>query len=173
MRVQALSPAERARFRLTHDLKDRESYAVDLIATVCRVDVVDAQRFWDNTSVGEAYTLLTQCEAVLTRDTISEYVDVLHEDAFLSSIMRVCEHYRIGFSDFALWSDVDQNLALAYFLESRDTCPGCGLPKRLRKQLIHLSSEQCIHCQELKEAQDSIPDEIRGHTHIVIKPSEP
>lgn len=170
MRKRSLSPSERAVFRLTHDLTDRDGYAVDLIALVCGISSEDAQRAWDDNSLGEALELLSECEAELQRDTVQEYIDALANDAYLASVMRVCEFYKINFTQFSQWSHRDQNLALGYFLDSRDTCPGCGLAKRLRTEYVRLSSETCVHCQQLSEARKSIPELVRDHTHLTIVP---
>lgn len=168
--MRHLTPGERAAFRLTHDLSDRDGYAVDLL-TLCGWQ--DAQQFWDEAPAGRAYEALSQCEDELARDTIAEHVNALVEDPFLTSVMRVCEHYRVSLTEFTAWPARDQNLALAYYLESRDTCPGCGLAKRLRKQFVQLSSESCVHCQQMSEARKSIPDTVRDFTHITILPETP
>lgn len=170
MRTRSLSPSEKAIFRLTHDLNDRDAYAVDLIALVCGIPEEEAQTAWDESSVGGAFGLLSECEVELQRESFQEYVDVLAQDAYLASVMRVCESYRISLTQFSSWSPRDQNLAIAYFLDSRNTCPGCGLAKRLRTEFVRLSSETCVHCQQISEARKSIPELVRDHTHLTIVP---
>lgn len=168
MDVRPLSLGERAAFQHSHDLSERDAYAVDLIALCCGVHRDEAQHFWDNESVGATHELVSRCEEELKRDTVKPATDLLAADSLLSAILGVCEHYQITFTQFQTWSAQDQELAVAYYIESRDTCPGCGLSKRLRNTFITIKSETCIHCEQLKHVQDSMPEDIRHKTHLTI-----
>lgn len=170
MEPRTLTVTERALFRLTHDMSERDGYAAELIALVYRIPRGEAQTLWDESSVGEAHQIISTAENALNGESVQEHIDALVADPELSAIMRVCEHYQISFTQFSEWTALDQDLALAFFIESRDTCPGCGLAKRLRKQYVKLGSEQCVHCQQLAEAKKKIPDELRDHTHLTVHP---
>lgn len=172
--VTGLSRAAWSAFLDEHDLDDDDAYAPDLIAACTGKTGVEAQEAWDEWPVDAAYTLLEGCLRA-SRPCFEWAHDRIREDGHLATELAVCAEQGISLTDFHARSVRDQDLALAQYVESRDTCPGCGMPSRTMKdpRLGKVTDHRCVHCQRLRAIGEDMPDEIKPYTHLIVSVVEP
>lgn len=84
----------------------------------------------------------------------------------------VAAHYRIPHSQFMAWEPRDRQIALAYHVESRDRCPGCGVPSRLMQDVegADLHQAECGWCEERDRVLADIPEQRRTSVHVHVAP---
>lgn len=89
--------------------------------------------------------------------------------------MAVCAEYRVPHSEFLLWSELDQDKALAYYRFKQSVCTQCGTEEntwvvrdeegRTRPILpppLEPETYRCFGCELIQKAQADVPNEEKG-----------
>jgi hypothetical protein len=129
---------------------------------------------WPSSVAADVWAALVQAASRVSEPIDYEWAaERISRSPRLQLEMAVCQEYRIPLSVFRGWAPDDQAHALAYLAESRDRCPGCGVPSRvmLDPDGGRVSVRACEWCRELEETRSELDDSQRGHTHLSAYPA--
>lgn len=93
----------------------------------------------------------------------------LRRAPLLALEMAVAHEYRIPHSQLLRWAPDDRALAIAHLVEQRNTCPGCGVPRRAMRDpdAATVEADGCFWCGQLAQAQRGAGDEM--HPRVQVK----
>lgn len=151
-----------------------------LIAACTGQSLAETELLWERGEVDEAEEILEACVRLSAPGSWEWAKRRLLRDPRLRLELRFCGKAGVSHSHFLggprLFTDDDQDLALASLDLDLDRCPGeCGVPTAAMNDPDAASVEQltCIHCEQLEIARKSIPPEERDRVHVFVVPAPP
>lgn len=126
---------------------------------------------WPDDLPGDAWASLTEWSMRVSGPEGFEWaVDRLRRAPLFRLEAAAAHHYRIPYSVFMGWDDDDRAVAIGYLVETRDVCPGCGVPARLMGQydVADVVTTVCVWCEVLQADAEGETSRAR-HSHIALR----
>jgi hypothetical protein len=114
----------------------------------------DVAATWPDTLTPDAWQELADAATQLSSPEGFEWAQIrIRRSPLLALEMAVAHEYRVTRSELLSWPSDDRAYALAFHVEQKDRCPGCGVPSRamLKYEAAFLRLRGCVHCEEREE----------------------
>lgn len=147
-----------------------------LISACTGLPPTAAARYWTDGPVDETDDVLEACVELSAPGSWVWAKQRLLRDPRLRMEMRVCTRAGIPHSHFLggplVWTDDDQDLALAAYELEQDRCPGCGIHTEAMKDpdAARIEQFECFWCEQLDAAREAVPTEAKNRVHSFVAP---
>lgn len=111
---------------------------------------------WPDTLTSDVWaSLVEQAYRVSGPDGFEWALERIRRAPLLQLEMAVAFEYRIPHSQLMAWSEDDRAYAIAYLIDQRSTCTGCGVPRRAMTDpdAATLEVDGCLWCGVLAQAR--------------------